>query len=268
MTKSRTRSTKQPARSQGKTARATLKRRVLARKSTAGTERTSAKAKPSAWYVREKKLTEVFGPFVGKCAVAAAELNSEAASAAARLGLSVLQYGPKSDRMSWISVTHGLSMPSVHKGASSRFELILHWRQKDSKLPVRVLSQAAAHVLDNSAPLTPGELIISGEGSARSFGLSTLPHWIVCVSDKSTPAKLESDSGDVHFAVLVGITEGEMQCAMKVRSELADGRKVLFEALRLGQVYPVTDPDRTCMTRRRDFHRIWEAAFQHVKNAK
>ena len=101
-----------------------------------------------------------------------------------------------------------------------------------------------------------------------SFGLSTLPHWIVCVSDKSTPAKLDSDSGNVHFAVLVGITEAEMQCAMRVRPELADGRKVLFEALRRGQVYPITDPDRTCMTRRRDFHRIWEAAFQHVKNAK
>jgi hypothetical protein len=180
MAKSRTRSAKQPARTRGKTARATLKRRVLARKATASTEPASAKTKPSAWYAREKKLTEAFGQLVGKCAVAAAELNSEAASAAARLGLSVLQYGPKSDRMSWISVTHGLSMPSVHKGPqSSRFELVLHWRQKDSKLPVRVLSQAAAYVLDNSAPLTPGELIISGEGSARSFGLSTLPHWIV-----------------------------------------------------------------------------------------
>jgi hypothetical protein len=243
---------------------------VLARKA-AGRQSSRGEAKPragNAWYAREKKLTEIFGPFVGKSVVPGAQLNSEAAAAAARLGLSVLQYGPKSDRMSWVSVTHGLSMPSIHKGSqASRFELVLHWRQKDAKLPVSVLAQAAAYVLDNSAPLTPGELVISGQDT-RTFGISALPHWIVCAPDKTTPANLETDSGSIRFAVLVGITEGEMQCAMKVNSGLADGRKVLFEALKLGQVYPVTDPDRLCMTRRRDFHRIWETAFQQVKNAK
>jgi hypothetical protein len=68
--------------------------------------------------------------------------------------------------------------------------------------------------------------------------------------------------------VLLGISDAELEQAMKVPTELADGRKVLMEALRSGGVFPVTDPKRLCLTRRRDFRRLWENAFRTVRERK
>jgi hypothetical protein len=41
-----------------------------------------------------------------------------------------------------------------------------------------------------------------------------------------------------------------------------------MEALRMGGIYPVSDPKRLCLTRRRDFHRLWENAFRVVRERK
>jgi hypothetical protein len=41
-----------------------------------------------------------------------------------------------------------------------------------------------------------------------------------------------------------------------------------MEALRIGGVFPVTDPKRTCLTRRRDYLRLWETAFRTVREAR
>jgi hypothetical protein len=65
--------------------------------------------------------------------------------------------------------------------------------------------------------------------------------------------------------VLLGITEDELQMGLRVRPEIANGRQVLLEAMRSGGVYPVSDPARGCMTRRRDFHRVWETSFRTVR---
>ena len=218
-------------------------------------------AKPKVDNARVKKLMLVFGTEWSKAVIVCGAETHPALAAAVREGLCVLNFAPRPDRMSWISLTHGLSA-----GSKGRPELLVHWRQRDPKLPVRVLSEAARYVLHTGRALAAGDIIASGDDHALDCQISTLPHWFICAPDKALAGQLEKLGQLPPLVLVVGITDGELQYALKVRPEMADGRKVLLEALRLGQVYPVTDPDRLCMTRRRDFHRIWESAFQTVRD--
>jgi hypothetical protein len=104
-----------------------------------------------------------------------------------------------------------------------------------------------------------------------------LQHWLACEPDPTIPAHLDiplnphsgkkgkGEVGRLRFVLLLGISDAELQCALKVNPALADGRTVLLEALQDGGVFPVSDPERTCLTRRSDFHRLWENAFRIVR---
>ncbi len=229
------------------------------KKSATATKKAPAKLS-SHGAAREKKFVEIFGAVLGKLALNAQEKTCPTLTAAADDGVCVLQFSPRTDRMTWVSVTHGLS----EHGKGGHTELLVHWRARDAKMPVKLLSHAARYAIETGAPLTHGSVLAAGDEKAPNPGIAALPHWLICPPDQLIADQLQDA---VKVALLVGITEAELQFALKVKPELADGRKVLFEALRVGQVYPVTDPNRGCMTRRRDFHRIWEAAFSQVRHA-
>ena len=98
--------------------------------------------------------------------------------------------------------------------------------------------------------------------------LPGLGNWIAATPDKAIPEKIEQPGGSVKMILLLGVSDAEMQVALKVNPEHANGRQVLLEALKAGGVFPVTDPKRTCLTRRRDFLRLWENAFRMVREAR
>ena len=240
------------------TAKSSGKRTTPAKSASATKKAPRSSAAGSA---RERKFVEIFGAILGKLAANAQEKTCPVLSAAAGDGLCVLQFSPRTDRMTWVSATHGLS--DCSKGAQT--ELFVHWRARDAKTPVRLLTQAARYALESGIPLTPGSVLAATDEKPLNAGVPGLPHWLLCPPDQLVADQLQ---GAVKIALLVGITDAELQFALKVKPDLCDGRKVLFEALRVGQVYPVTDPNRLCMTRRRDFHRIWEAAFVRIRNGK
>ena len=237
-------------------------KRVAAAKSASNAARKSVRSSGAS--AREKALAEVFGPVLSKLTLHCLDKNCPVLSAAAEDGASILQFSQRPDRMNWVSVTHGLSQAK----SADRAELLLQWRIRDAKLPVRVLAEAARYLLQTGTQLAPGAMLSASDDKPVNCGISTLPHWMVCLPDKAMLDQLKSLDSSLRVLLLVGITEGELQSALRVRPEIADGRRVLFEALRIGQVYPITDPNRTCLTRRRDFHRVWESAFQLVRTGK
>jgi len=223
----------------------------------------SAAVSSAAWMARDKHYTDMFGALVPKGRV----LSLDGTPVKPQLSLppqfDVAQYGPRADRMSWVYITHGFSSTYAKKSGEPRVELMVQWRHRDAKVPVHVLARAAQHIQRTGKSIPVGEVLTAEQ--IGDSGVVLFPHWIVSVPDKSIPATLKVGSESVRLMQLVGVTDAEYQVALKVNPELADARQVLLEALRGGGVYPVTDPLRTCLTRRRDFLRIWEGAFRVVR---
>ncbi|HLX64454.1 MAG TPA: suppressor of fused domain protein [Planctomycetota bacterium] len=212
---------------------------------------------------REKKYAELFGPSLPKGKGLNAEGEPIQAAEFAEKGWTILQFPPRPGRLSWIYATHGLST-AVAKGKErpTRMELVMHWRDKDI-LPLKILTAAAKYVLESGNMLASGQIISGDEGIGADVEL--VRHCLACDPEPTIPRHVELPSGVIQPLVLMGISDAEFEYAMKVRPDLADGRLVLMEALRTGGVFPVTDPKRQCLTRRRDFMRIWENAFRYVR---
>jgi hypothetical protein len=146
-----------------------------------------------------------------------------------------------------------------------RVELVMHWRDKDT-LPLQILTAAAKYISSSGNVLAPGQVLSASEGV--NTGIDLIYHCLAFDPEPALPRELDLPGGAVRPLVLLGISDAELEFAAKVRPELADGREVLMEALRSGGVFPVTDPKRLCLTRRRDFMRIWEAAFRKIRERK
>lgn len=215
------------------------------------------------WVARHKAYAQVFGPAFPKGQVLLADGDCIAPAAACRRDLSFAQYPPRPDRLGWIYVTHGLSQACAKGKRPLRIELALHWRGRDNKAAVGVLARAAKYMLESGAPINPGAVLSSQE--VPELGVSNLRHWLACDPDSAIPALLVRPGVRVQFVLLLGISDAELQCALRVNPALADGRQVLLEALQCGGVFPMSDPERTCLTRRSDFHRLWERSFQTVR---
>jgi hypothetical protein len=229
------------------------------------------KARRDAWLARHKKYTELFGPAFPKGKVLAPDGNYVTAAAATKQDLCFAQYPPRPDRIGWLYVTHGLSQACVKGDRPARTELAVHWRDRDTKA-LGILAEAAQSLLVDGHPMTPGAILSCQERPKLS--VVNLQHWIICLPDQAVPAHLDvalggkkakGEAGRIRFILLMGISDAELQCALKVNPSLADGRQVLLEALQTGGVFPMSDPSRTCLTRRGDFHRLWEHAFHAVR---
>ena len=205
-----------------------------------------------AWKDREEQYAGLFGAMSPKGRVFTAD--GEAASLESP-GVDIepcviLQYSPRPERLSWAYATLGLSRKKNGQ------ELLVLWKQQQSAVASKILAEAAKQTRDSGEPVPVGQII-----SVKDTRVAEHPHWLVCPAE---PA-LGSPDGNLKFSLLLGISEAEFQCTLKVRPDIADGRQVLFEALNAGKVYPVTDPARTCLTRRRDFNKLWENAFRLVR---
>ena len=184
--------------------------------------------------------------------------------AAAREELCVLQCEPRPNRMGWVYVSQGLFQGACEIPLPWHVEVILHWKERDPKLPVRVFSEFAQYMRRAGKFPTPGALV-SGDETIK-LGDCGFRHWLVCPPEKNVPEFSDARGNKTSFVVLLGISDNEWQCAMKVNAALADGRKVLFHALKTGGVFPLSDPARPCLTRRRDFNRLWENSFRLVRD--
>lgn len=217
---------------------------------------------------REKKYAELFG--ISQPKGKGVNLQGEAARAedVSAEGWCVVQYPPRPGRLTWIYATHGLSTVCAKgKDCPTRIELAMHWRERGT-LPISILTETVKYILESGHLLAPGDIISETEGIRVGINDLMLKRIIALHPEPFMPRTLELPGGDVRPVMLLGISEAEMESATKVRPELADGRKVLMDALRAGGVFPVTDPKRQCLTRRRDFLRIWETAFRGVREKK
>jgi len=171
---------------------------------------------------------------------------------------------PRPDRMSWIYTTLGIATtPAAKHSKPYHLELTAHWKVRDPKAAARILTTIAKHTLDNGIRLNAGDIVTTD--ATMDLRADGILHWLVCPPDRATPSPVKIAGGNVHLLVLLGITEDELQMGLRVRPEIANGRQVLLEAMRSGGVYPISDPARGCMTRRRDFHRVWETSFRTVR---
>lgn len=212
----------------------------------------------TAFKARDKYFNNAFGAAGGKAKYFSLAGAPLAAAEAAKENVCIAQYAPGPGRLTWLYVTHGIAELGG-KGSRASCELVLHWKQVESAPPLKVLTAAARQLA--AGEIIKADTILIGE-KPSTFGVAGLPQWFACTPDKLVPEKIGETRSPVKFLLLLGITEAEMQVALKVNPELADGRQVLAEALRTSGVYPVSDPKRTCMTRRGDFHRLWETAFR------
>jgi hypothetical protein len=218
---------------------------------------------PAAFLQRDKKYAQHFGATVPKGKLLSKDGSLVTPAAASREGIFIAQYAPTPERMSWMYVTHGLSQTCLGKGTKPcGIELILQWRDRQTEMVAKALLCMADYVINNEAAIAAGELV-TGE-RLRGMPATGFPHWVTCACDKALAEKLEADT-KINFVTLIGVSDAEMQVALKVNAQLADGRQVLLEALRVGGIFPVTDATRNCLTRRRDFHRVWETAFHNVR---
>ena len=183
-------------------------------------------------------------------------------------GFCVMQFPPRPGRLSWIYATHGLSTVNAKgKDQPTRMELVMHWREREN-IAVQVLTDAANYLLQSGAAFAPGEILSEAQGMHINPNEITLKHFMTFTPDPFMPKALDLPGGAVRPVFLLGISDAELESATKVRPELADGKTVLLDAMRKGGVFPVTDPKRQCLTRRRDFLRIWETAFRAARERK
>ena len=217
----------------------------------------------AVWAAREEKFTEVFGPALPKGKVLAIDGECVAAKDVHETGWGLLQFPPRPGRMSWIYATHGLSqMPWPDGTGTTGVELILYWRHRE-KIPVRILAVAARALLSGKRAFESGEILSVAE--AIEAPKCVFKHCVACLPDETIPGRITISGGTVIPLLLVGISDEEREYALKVNPEIANGRQVLLEALKTGGVYPVSDLGRQCLTRRRDFNRVWETAFRIVR---
>jgi hypothetical protein len=231
-------------------------------KSAAGPKKAQGKGKvagESDWAAREKRLIQLFGQTTPKGKVLDENGASLTPLAAARLNFGIMPFAPRPDRMNWIYLTHGMLQAGKQK-----IELVLHWKPRENQHPVTALHRIAQYAI-GGVTLNPGDMVSGNE--SLDLSSSGFQHWLVCEPDNSLPEQLDLPGAKTRLLLLLGISDGEMQTAMRVKPELADGRRVLLEALKAGGIFPVSDPGRTCMTRRRDFNRLWETAFHTVKES-
>ena len=241
------------------------KNAVAARKGTAVSKKGASKTSFDPHKLREQKFAEVFGPVFPKGRALGAEGETLTPDQLAERGWSIMQFAPKAGRLSWLYVTNGLSaLKSNATGKPTRIELVLHWRDRDLA-PLRLLAEAVRAVVEGAVPATPGHLLSSSEG--LNLEIELIRHCVTLDVDPLAGG-IDLPGGTVTPLLLLGISDAEHELALKVRPELADGRHVLMEALRMGGIYPVSDPKRLCLTRRRDFHRLWENAFRAVRERK
>lgn len=227
----------------------------------------SAEKKPSGGVARtrEKKFAELFGPASPKGKGLNAEGEPMTPAEVAERGWTLLQFPPPEGRMSWIYATHGLStMKPKGSDKPTRIELVIHWREQNT-LPLRLLGEAARHILETGNVPAPGQILSAQDGFSMNVDLAR--H---CITIEALPDQQRIEIPGASFTplVLIGISDAELDIASRVRAEHADGRLVLTEALRLGGIVPVTDIKRQCLTRRRDFNKIWETAFRTVREKK
>lgn len=227
-------------------------------------EKKPAASSAGAARTRERKFAELFGPSFPKGKGLNVEGEPMTPAEVAELGFTLLQFPPPEGRMSWIYATHGLSTLKA-KGADkpTRIELVIHWREKHTH-PLRLLNEVARQVLETGIVPEPGQILSAQDGF--SINVDMARH---CITVEALPGKrVEIPGASFTPLVLIGISDAELEYASRVRAELADGRQVLTEALRLGGIVPVTDSRRQCLTRRRDFNKIWETAFRTVRERK
>ena len=216
---------------------------------------------------REKKFNEFFGPaqprgkglnVLGE-PITADEFEAQ--------GWCIMQFPPPAGRMSWIYATHGLSTSKLkNSGEPARVELVMHWREKHT-LPLQLLSDVAKYILETGNGPAPGHIITAEDAISTSIDLAR--HCVALDAAPMLPPRIEIPGGHGFTPlVLLGISDAELEYAMKVPAQLADGKQVLMEALRQGGVYPVTDPKRLSLTRRRDFNKVWETAFRTIRERK
>ncbi|MEI6232509.1 MAG: suppressor of fused domain protein, partial [Planctomycetota bacterium] len=180
----------------------------------------------------------------------------------------VMQFPPRPGRLSWIYATHGLStVCAAGKSQPTRVELVMHWRDKSSAA-VRIMTDVANIIRQTGRIPAPGEFLSAADGIRIDENDLMVKHVLAFAPEPMMPRTLDLPGGAVAPLMLLAISDAEREAAAKVRPELADGRLVLMNALRAGGVFPVSDPKRQCLTRRRDYLRIWEAAFRGVRTNK
>jgi hypothetical protein len=238
---------------------------IAAPKKNAVTDRPDTSAEDS---IRDKKYTELFG--ISQPKGRGVNLQGEPVKPddAAAQGWSIMQYPPRTGRLTWIYATHGLSTSHPKgKDKPTRIELAMHWRERGTQ-PISVLTAIANYILQSGHLLAPGDVVSEAEGVHVGVTDLMLKHFIALSPEPFMPRALDVPGGDVRPVMLLGISDAELESATKVRPELADGKLVLMDALRSGGVFPVTDPRRQCLTRRRDFLRIWETSFRGIRERK
>jgi len=214
-----------------------------------------------AWQVRDKRFVELFGPATPKGGVLGPEGECSCAKARNNKELYVGQYGPRIGRVGWLYTTHGLSVQSVAGSTrKTRQELLLNWADRDAKIACQILKFFSQTMLDSGAPLTVGQLF--PPEACTTLKSSGFAAWLVGPGGLPGIDRFADEPYGNVFLSLQGVTEAEYQFAQKVRADLADGRIVLLHALQLANVFPVSDVNRSCLTRRGDFNRIWENAFR------
>ncbi|MFH0939416.1 MAG: suppressor of fused domain protein [Planctomycetota bacterium] len=193
---------------------------------------------PSDWVAREKQYAKIFGSLFPQGKLLNADGESITSLVAAHEKFCVRQSAPQPNRMGWIYVSHGLSQSRVRKfNQKQRMELLLHWKERDTQAPVRVLTQFAQYLLTTGNGLSFGQIITADE--KLDLADSGFKHWLICPPEQSMPAFIADVGGKVNFVLLLGICEDELQSALRVKPEIADGRNVLFEALKAGGIFPL-----------------------------
>lgn len=215
---------------------------------------------------REKKYTELFGASQPKGKGVDIQGETMSAAQVEAQGWSLMQFPPPAGRMSWIYATHGLStMRATGADKPTRIELVMHWREKHTQ-PLELLASLVKYILESGNIPVPGHIITAQDGLVSNIDMAR--HCVALDGAPSIPAKIEIAGGSFTPLVMLGISDAELEYALKVPPQLADGKQVLMEAVRVGGVFPVTDPKRLCLTRRRDFNKVWESAFRTIRERK
>ena len=218
--------------------------------------------------LRDKKYAELFGVSLPKGRGVNLQGEPVKGDVTEIESWTIMQYPPRTGRLTWIYATHGLSTSRAKgKDKPTRIELAMHWRERGTQ-PISVLSEIANYILQSGHSLAPGDVFSESHGVHTGVTDVMLKHFIALSPEPFMPRALDLPGGAVMPLMLLGISDAELESATKVRPELADGKLVLMEALRSGGVFPVTDPRRQCLTRRRDFLRIWETAFRGIREQK
>jgi hypothetical protein len=218
------------------------------------------------WAARNERYLQIFGlpNFKGKLLTLEGEAVTP--SAACKRGWCVVQLPPRPDCLGWLYVSHGLSQAMAAQNRKACVEVALHWKEREPKLPLLILSRIGEFLLQEDIPFAGGTILSSNE--RLDLAPSGFEHWLVCRPYKSIPESIDGGASKIKLLMLLGISPEEMQSALRVKAELADGRKVLLQALKTGGVFPVSDPTRVCLTRRRDFNRLWETSFRLVRDGR